>query len=168
MEQGFIVKNNVFTDHRGVFAPLSLSSLDKDWLQSNISVNPSKGTFRGLHFQINEFAQAKLVKVITGAIIDFIVDIRLDSPNYLKVYEFVVLPGQELYVPRGFAHGFLTTEDNTVVQYLVDNVYSPENEGSIYWKNFDEIIETMTEFMDGYLDEKLLIISEKDLYTKNF
>lgn len=168
MEQGFKIKNNVFVDHRGTFAPLSLYSLDKDWIQSNVSFNPKKGTFRGLHFQLGDFAQAKLIKVITGMIIDFIVDIRIDSPHYLKVYEFIVNPGEELYVPRGYAHGFLTTEDNTVVQYLVDNIYSPENEGSIYWKEFPEIVDTIKEYQDGVLNEGELIISEKDLVTKNF
>jgi dTDP-4-dehydrorhamnose 3,5-epimerase len=168
MEQGFKIKNNVFVDHRGTFAPLSLYSLDKDWIQSNVSFNPKKGTFRGLHFQVGELAQAKLIKVITGTIIDFIVDIRIDSPHYLKVYEFIVNPGEELYVPRGYAHGFLTTEDNTVVQYLVDNIYSPENEGSIYWKEFPEIVDTIKEYQDGVLNEGELIISEKDLVTKNF
>lgn len=168
MEQGFKIKNNVFVDHRGTFAPLSLYSLDKDWIQSNVSFNPKKGTFRGLHFQVGDFAQAKLIKVVTGMIIDFIVDIRIDSPNYLKVYEFIVNPGEELYVPRGYAHGFLTTEDNTVVQYLVDNIYSPENEGSIYWKEFPEIVDTIKEYQDGVLNEGELIISEKDLVTKNF
>lgn len=168
MEQGFKIKNNVFVDHRGTFAPLSLYSLDKDWIQSNVSFNPKKGTFRGLHFQLGDFAQAKLIKVITGMIIDFIVDIRIDSPHYLKVYEFIVNPGEELYVPKGYAHGFLTTEDNTVVQYLVDNIYSPENEGSIYWKEFPEIVDTIKEYQDGVLNEGELIISEKDLVTKNF
>jgi len=168
MEQGFKIKNNVFVDHRGTFAPLSLYSLDKDWIQSNVSFNPKKGTFRGLHFQLGDSAQAKLIKVITGMIIDFIVDIRIDSPHYLKVYEFIVTPGEELYVPRGYAHGFLTTEDNTVVQYLVDNIYSPENEGSIYWKEFPEIVDTIKEYQDGVLNEGELIISEKDLVTKNF
>lgn len=168
METGFKINNSVFEDHRGVFAPLSLSSLDKKWIQSNISINPKKGTFRGLHFQVGEFAQSKLIKVITGSIIDIIVDIRPDSKDYLVVQPFFVNPGEELYVPKGFAHGFLTTEDNTVVQYLVDNIYSPENEGSIYWKEFDDITEIIKEFQDGILDEDSLVISNKDLITKKF
>jgi dTDP-4-dehydrorhamnose 3,5-epimerase len=168
MERGFKISNKVFVDHRGTFAPLSLTALDKIWIQSNISFNPKKGTFRGLHFQVGEFAQAKLVKVITGCIIDFIVDIRPESDDYMKVYEFLVNPGEELYVPRGYAHGFLTIEENTVVQYLVDNVYSPENEGSIYWKEVPEVLDTMIEYHDGVLNEKEIIISEKDLITKNF
>jgi len=168
MEQGLKIKNSVFVDHRGTFAPLSLSSLDKDWIQSNISFNPKKNTFRGLHFQIGGYEQSKLIKVITGIIVDFIVDIRKDSPNYLKVYEYVLNPGEELYVPRGFAHGFLTIEENTVVQYLVDNIYSPENEGSIHWKLFPEIVTSITRHQNGILSEDDIIISNKDLVTKNF
>ena len=168
MEKGYKIQSGVFVDHRGSFAPLALDLLDKNWLQSNISFNDRRGTFRGLHFQVGEFAQAKLVKVITGNIIDFIVDIRPESEDYMKVSLFNVSPGEAVMVPRGYAHGFLTTEDNTVVQYLVDNDYSPENEGSIYWREFPEIKEVITEFMDGKLDETLLVISDKDLYTKNF
>ena len=168
MEVGHKIESGVFVDHRGSFAPLALDFLGKSWIQSNISVNTTSGTFRGLHFQLGEFAQAKLVKVIHGMIIDFIVDIRPESPNYLKVQQFVVSPGEALMVPRGYAHGFLTTEDNTVVQYLVDNVYSPESEGSIYWNEFPEIRETIKEFFDGKLSTDDLIISHKDNYTKNF
>ena len=168
MEVGYKLDNGVFVDYRGTFAPLALDLLGKNWLQSNVSVNTTKGTFRGLHFQLGEFAQAKLVKVIHGMIIDFIVDIRPESPDYLKLQQFIVSPGEVLMVPRGYAHGFLTTEDNTVVQYLVDNIYSPENEGSIYWNEFPEIRETIKEFFDGKLSTNDLIISHKDNYTKNF
>jgi len=168
MEFGYKIKNDVFVDHRGSFAPLALDLLGKQWLQSNVSVNTTRGTFRGLHFQLGDFAQAKLIKVIHGMIIDFIVDIRPESPEYMKVSTFIVSPGEVLLVPIGYAHGFLTTEDNTVVQYLVDNVYSPENEGSIYWNEFPEIRETIKEFFDGKLSTDDLIISHKDNYTKNF
>ena len=171
MEEGFLIHNSVFEDSRGIFAPLplkfgegKLSVLRKNWIQSNISVNPKKFTFRGLHFQVGEFAQSKLVKVITGEIIDFIVDIRPNSPNYLKVREFVVKPNIELFVPKGFAHGFITTEDNTVVQYLVDNDYSPVNEGSIFWVDFEIIKQTV----ERVIGDNELIISTKDLVTKNF
>ena len=171
MEEGLLIHNSVFEDNRGTFAPLplkfgegKLSVLRKDWVQSNISVNPKKFTFRGLHFQVGEFAQSKLVKVITGEIIDFIVDIRPNSPNYLKTYEFVVKPNNELFVPKGFAHGFITTEDNTVVQYLVDNDYSPSNEGSIFWVDFEIVKQTV----ERVIGDNELIISTKDLVTKNF
>ena len=171
MEEGLLIHNSVFEDNRGTFAPLplkfgegKLSVLRKNWVQSNISVNPKKFTFRGLHFQVGEFAQSKLVKVITGEIIDFIVDIRPNSPNYLKTYEFVVKPNYELFVPKGFAHGFITTEDNTVVQYLVDNDYSPSNEGSIFWVDFEIVKQTV----ERVIGDNELIISTKDLITKNF
>ena len=164
LEQPIKIKNNVFFDHRGVFAPLSLNTLDKNWIQSNISFNPERATFRGLHFQLGEFAQAKLVKVITGRIIDFVIDIRPDSDNYLNLYEFEILPGEELYVPRGFAHGFLTLDENTVVQYLVDNTYNPEAEGSIFWREVPGIVKIIEELMPN----QPLNISEKDYFTKNF
>jgi dTDP-4-dehydrorhamnose 3,5-epimerase len=79
----------------------------------------------------------------------------------------LVSPGEEVYVPRGFAHGFLTIEDNTVVQYLVDNVYNPESEGSIYWMEVPEVAKTIISRVGDNLTEKI-IISDKDLTTKNF
>jgi dTDP-4-dehydrorhamnose 3,5-epimerase len=171
MEEGLLIHNSVFEDSRGTFATLplkfgegKLSVLRKNWIQSNISVNPKKFTFRGLHFQVGEFAQSKLIKVVTGKIIDFIVDIRPNSPNYLKPYEFIVEPNYELFVPKGFAHGFITTEDNTVVQYLVDNDYSPSNEGSIFWVDFEIVKQTI----ERVIGDNELIISTKDLVTKNF
>jgi len=100
-------------------------------------------------------------------IYDFVVDIREDSPNYMDLYIYDMVPGDELYVPRGFAHGFLTLKDNTIVQYLVDNVYSPESEGSIVWTEFPELIELFHKF-DNNFDVSNIVVSDKDLYTKNF
>lgn len=161
--------NPVFVDNRGTFAPLSLKYedspnqlLNKNWLQSNVSVNPKKYTLRGLHFQIGDKAQAKLIKVIHGSIIDFVVDIRPESPQYLETDIFLMYPNHQLIIPRGYAHGFITTEENTIVQYLVDNDYSPENEGSIYWKEVEELKNLFEEH------ESYIVISDKDLLTKNF
>jgi len=169
MEIPQLFEEKSFTDHRGVFSPLSLiykdGILNKKWIQSNISYNPKKFTLRGLHFQVGEFAQSKLVKVICGEIIDFVVDIRKDSPEYMKIRFFDMVNGYQLFVPRGFAHGFITLKDDTVVQYLVDNDYSPINEGSIYWKHFPEIVERLEKV--GCDFHHKLIISEKDLMTKN-
>lgn len=169
MEYPQVNINQVFVDHRGTFAPLSLNSYDKEWLQSNISINPVIFTLRGLHFQVGDKAQAKLIKVISGCIVDFIVDIREESPEYMKLYYYHMKPGDELLVPKGYAHGFMTTEFNTVVQYLVDNVYSPESEGSIYWKEIDGLYE----ILNGYklleeLTDDEIIMSDKDYITKNF
>jgi dTDP-4-dehydrorhamnose 3,5-epimerase len=164
MEKATLIYNPCFADNRGVFAPLPLvfgedkiEILRKDWVQSNISYNPNKFTFRGMHLQEGPYAQAKLVKVVNGSIIDFVVDLRPKSPDYLKVQEFIVTSGSEVYVPRGFAHGFITTEDNTVVQYLVDNQYNKESERSILWSSFPEIRKLIKE---QHVDP---IISDKDL-----
>jgi len=169
MEYPQVNNNPVFVDHRGTFAPLSLESYDKDWLQSNISFNPLIHTLRGLHFQVGEKAQAKLVKVITGSIVDFIVDIREDSPEYMKLYHYDMSPGDELLVPRGFAHGFMTTSFNTIVQYLVDNDYSPESEGSIYWREIEGLYGVLNSYvLIRDLQDVDLTMSDKDYMTKNF
>lgn len=169
MEYPQVNINQVFVDHRGTFAPLPLNSYNKEWLQSNISINPQIFTLRGLHFQVGDKAQAKLIKVIAGSIVDFIVDIREDSPEYMKLYHYTMGPGDELLVPRGYAHGFMTTEFNTVVQYLVDNVYSPESEGSIYWKEIDGLYNILNgcKLLEE-LTDKDITMSDKDYLTKNF
>jgi dTDP-4-dehydrorhamnose 3,5-epimerase len=144
MEEGLLIHNSVFEDSRGTFATLplkfgegKLSVLRKNWIQSNISVNPKKFTFRGLHFQVGEFAQSKLIKVITGKIIDFIVDIRPNSPNYLKPYEFIVEPNYELFVPKGFAHGYISLEDKSEIIYFTSSPYSPNSEETLNWKDIN-------------------------------
>lgn len=158
-------KGKAFYDHRGVFVPLSLTS-HLTWFQSNISVNPKRLTLRGLHFQKSPFEQSKLIKLIDGGIIDFIVDIRKTSSNYMKLYTFDMEPGDELYVPKGFAHGFITTKDNTIIQYLVDNVYSPESEGSIVWTEFLPLMQKFNTIPNFNIHD--IIINDKDLVTKNF
>jgi dTDP-4-dehydrorhamnose 3,5-epimerase len=170
MELATLIYNPVFKDNRGTFAPLplifgegKLPILKKKWLQSNISVNPKKWTLRGLHYQSEPYSQTKLVKVITGHIIDFVVDLRKDSEDYKKCFTFEVTPNDEVYVPKGFAHGFITTEDNTVVQYLVDNSYSQPNEGSILWSSVPEVMECITNLN---VDE--LLMSDKDKVCQTF
>lgn len=169
MEYVQLITNQVFLDKRGFFAPLALKYednirqiLNKNWLQSNISVNPKKFTLRGLHFQVGEFAQAKLIKPINGNIVDFVVDIRKESPEYMKLHIFEMRPGDELIVPRGYAHGFLTKEDNVVVQYLVDNVYSPKNEGILSYQDIPDLKSKIEHYCTSSL-----LIHEKDLITKN-
>jgi dTDP-4-dehydrorhamnose 3,5-epimerase len=168
MEKATLIYNPVFKDNRGTFAPLplifgdgKLSILKKNWLQSNISVNPNKWTLRGLHYQSEPYSQTKLVKVITGSIIDFVVDLRKDSENYGKCFTFEVTPNNEVYVPKGFAHGFITTEDNTVVQYLVDDSYSQPSEGSILWSSVPAIVECLNNVIQDFNPENILI-SDKD------
>lgn len=154
MEKAILFDLGTHLDNRGSFTPLSLTLFKKKWVQSNVSVNDKKNTFRGLHFQKGEFAQAKLLKVIHGEIIDYIVDMREDSKDYMKLQEFKLTRNNALLVPRGFAHGFITTEKNTVVQYLVDNDYNKESEGTLFWNDVPELYKK--------LKGKDLIISEKD------
>jgi dTDP-4-dehydrorhamnose 3,5-epimerase len=166
MEQPRIINNRIFYDERGSFSPLSLFELDKEWKQSNISVNPKKFTLRGLHYQSGETAQAKLIKVINGRILDFVVDLRVSFRSYDNCQFFEMKSGDELIVPRGFAHGFITLEDNTVVQYLVDNDYSPNNEGSLLWSSLPDIKKEILK-LDSTFDISNIIISEKDLVEKS-
>ena len=154
MEKAILFDLGTHLDNRGSFTPLSLNLFDKKWIQSNVSVNTKINTFRGLHFQKGEFAQAKLLKVIHGEIIDYIVDMREDSEDYMKLQEFKLTRNNDLLVPRGFAHGFITTEKNTIVQYLVDNDYNKESEGTLFWNDVPELHKK--------LKGKDLIISEKD------
>ena len=165
MEKVHFIENKVFRDKRGTFSPLMLDKLDKNWLQSNISVNPRKYTLRGLHFQKNEYAQAKLIKVISGKILDFVVYMRKVSDDYNKVFFFVMNEGDEVYVPRYFAHGFITLEEDSIVQYLVDNDYSPENEGVKPWTLYPEIKNKIKE-LDSFFGEELIVIADKDLIEK--
>jgi dTDP-4-dehydrorhamnose 3,5-epimerase len=171
MEVPILKQNKVFEDFRGKFAPLSLNSQDqfyKKWIQSNISTNPKKYTIRGLHFQVGGYSQAKLVKVINGRILDVIIDLREDLDTFMSLEMFDMFPGDELFVPRGFAHGFITIEDNTIIQYLVDNEYSPNTEGIIVWTDFEEIYNKLTEITDYDFNHSKITIADKDLVTKNF
>lgn len=165
MEKAHFIENRVFRDKRGTFSPLDLAKLDKNWLQSNISVNPRKYTLRGLHFQKNEYAQAKLIKVISGKILDFVVDLRMVSEDYNKVFFFEMSEGDEVYVPRYFAHGFITLVEDCVVQYLVDNDYSPENEGVKVWTDYPEIIKEVQKYNEWFVEE-FVQIADKDLVEK--
>jgi len=165
MEKAHFISKTIFLDHRGSFSPLDLSKLDKNWVQSNVSVNPRKFTLRGLHFQKNEYAQAKLIKVINGKILDFVIDLRPVSDDYNKVFFFEMNKGDEVFVPRYFAHGFITLEENSVVQYLVDNDYNLENEGVKVWKDYPEIFRKIKE-LNTFFSEDLVVIADKDLIEK--
>lgn len=149
-----ILHSPTFFDHRGSFTPISLNILDKNWIQSNISISDKSNTFRGMHYQKQPFSQAKLVKVIKGKIMDYIVDLRSESPDFMKLQEFELNEQNCLFVPREFAHGFLTLEDNTIVQYLVDNDYSKEDEMTLFWNEIPEL--------NLKLQNLNLILSEKD------
>ena len=110
---------------------------DTTFVQDNQSKS-SYGVLRGMHFQKGDYAQAKLVRVVNGAVMDVVLDIRKDSPNYGKYYYYYLSEENhyQLFVPRGFAHGFVSLRDNTVFQYKCDNFYNKESEGSYNYKSF--------------------------------
>lgn len=165
LNKPILTNNKAFYDERGVFASLSLTS-HLTWLQSNISVNLKPFTLRGLHFQQKPYEQSKLIKVINGSIIDFVTNLDSTSETFLKIKMFTMKPGDELYVPKNYAHGFLTLEENTIVQYLVNNIYNPNSEGVIPWTYFPELSKEFEKIENFSI--KNLIIKDRDLIVKNF
>jgi len=158
----WILEPKVFNDARGYFMEtFKQEDFEKyigkiNFIQDNESKS-SFGVLRGLHFQKGEFSQAKLVRVISGKVWDIAVDIRKDSPTFGK-YVAVELSGEnkrQLFIPRGFAHGFLVLSDEVVFCYKVDNVYSPQSEASILYNDADLNIQWP-------IDPSEIIISEKD------
>ena len=156
-------KQSIFKDHRGSFTPIKLS--DK-WVQSNISINDDIFVFRGLHLQKHPKSQSKQVTVIQGRILDFCVCVDKLNPNYGKTFDFMMNEGDVLYVPHGYAHGFLTLQSGTIVNYLVDEEYSPEHELSIKWDTVEEVRELITKITSGFTFK--LKISDKDSDGINF
>ena len=130
-----IIEPDVFGDSRGWFceqynaARYKAAGIAADFVQDNESLS-SKGVVRGLHWQAGEHAQAKLVRVIRGAVWDVVVDIRKGSPTFGR-HVSIVLTGEnrkQFFIPRGFAHGFVVLEDNTLFSYKCDNLYCKESE----------------------------------------
>lgn len=158
-----LIEPKIFGDERGYFFESFKKKEFEDFLGYSVNFiqdNESKsayGVLRGLHFQKPPFAQAKLVRVIKGAVLDVAVDVRIGSPTYGQTVaiELDEFSKKQLFVPRGFAHGFVTLMEDTIFSYKVDNYYNKQSEGGI---NFDD--------PDLNIDWKLpnedLILSEKD------
>ncbi len=143
-----VIKPDVFADDRGYFfesynkVKLAEAGIDVNFIQDNES-RSMKGVLRGLHFQYSPYAQGKLVRVISGAVLDVAVDIRKDSPTFGK-WASILLTGENklmYWIPEGFAHGFLTLEDDTIFTYKCTGVYNKQAEGSIKWNDPDLNIE---------------------------
>ena len=115
------------------------AGVSADFVQDNQAFNARKGTLRGLHFQKAPYPQAKLVRVLKGAIYDVAVDLRDGSPSFGRwvAAELTAERGEQLYVPRGFAHGYCTLTDDTELFYKVDGLYAPETEGGLIWNDPD-------------------------------
>nr|WP_325190392.1 dTDP-4-dehydrorhamnose 3,5-epimerase [uncultured Selenomonas sp.] len=136
-----ILEPQVFGDARGWFMEswsqkkMEDIGISVDFVQDNHSFSAEKGTLRGLHYQLNPMAQAKMLRVSRGAIFDVAVDIRRGSPTYAKWVgvELSAENYRQLFIPRGFAHGFITLTDDVEVQYKADNFYSPDCDGNIRW-----------------------------------
>jgi dTDP-4-dehydrorhamnose 3,5-epimerase len=156
----------VFEDERGKFSAISLwnihdSKMDKRWLQVNTSISDYKYTLRGLHLQLDPFEQTKYLSVISGKVLDFVVNCNEYSKEYGKIHVFEVDKDHAVYVPKGYAHGVLTLEDNTVLQYFTDNLYNPEKERSVLWSSVPGLEDIIKEYVPHFKDT-YLTISEKD------
>jgi len=178
-----LMEPKMFGDERGYFIETFREDKLKEFLGYKINFcqdnesKSKKGVLRGLHYQLPPFAQTKLVRVIQGKVLDVAVDIRKGSPTFGK-YVAVELSGdnkRQLLIPKGFAHGFVTLEDDTIFNYKVDNYYSPECERGIKFDdleigidwNFlkDEIIISDKDKNAPFLKDAEIFDYKKDLYN---
>ncbi|MCL2689016.1 MAG: dTDP-4-dehydrorhamnose 3,5-epimerase [Chitinispirillia bacterium] len=144
-----LVKPKVFTDNRGFFlesysvSKFKEGGIDCAFVQDNHSCSINAGVIRGLHFQTEPCSQSKLIRVIRGSIFDAAVDLRRDSPTFGQWRGFTLSAANYdmLFIPRGFAHGFCTLEDNSEIAYKADNLYSPQHDAGIIWNDPDIGIE---------------------------
>jgi len=165
----FILEPKVFKDSRGYFfESFNQNTFNKligqniNFIQDNESFS-SKGVLRGLHYQIGEHAQTKLVRVIKGSVLDVAVDIRKDSPTFGQhvSIELSEENKKQFFIPRGFGHGFIVLSDTAIFSYKCDNFYNRESEGGIIYND-------KTLNIDWKLDEKEFVVSEKDLQLPTF
>jgi dTDP-4-dehydrorhamnose 3,5-epimerase len=165
----FILEPKVFYDQRGYFLESynqqtfnKAIGQDISFVQDNESLS-SKGVLRGLHYQKGAFAQAKLVRVIKGSVLDIAVDIRKESVTFGQYFsiELSEQNKKQLFVPRGFAHGFIVLSDMALFSYKCDNFYNKESEGGIIYNDSSLKI-------DWKLNEDEFVISEKDLILPKF
>lgn len=159
----WIIEPKVFNDARGYFFEawkkdeFERTVGQVDFVQDNESKS-SYGVLRGLHYQKGEYSQAKLVRVIKGRVLDVALDIRKSSPTFGQhvMVELSEDNKRQLFIPRGFAHGFLVLSDEAIFTYKVDNTYAPTQEASIRWN--DESLG-----LEWPIDPKDVLTSEKDL-----
>lgn len=165
----FYLKPAQFKDERGIFSETynrktfkKVTGLDVAFVQDNQSQS-SRGVLRGMHFQTGKMAQAKLVRVAMGRVIDIVIDLRKESPTFGKHFaiELTGDNGFQLFVPRGFAHGFITLSEKSIFCYKCDNYYDRASEGGIIYND-------ATLNLDWHLPEEELIVSEKDRELPTF
>jgi len=157
-----VIEPKVFGDERGYFFEsynydeLKEAGIENNWIQDNEAFS-SYGILRGLHYQKGEFAQAKLVRVIKGKVLDYVIDLRKDSPTFKKGFgiELSEENKKQLLVPRGFAHAYVVLSETAIFQYKVDNVYNPGSEAGIKFDDPDLNI-------DWGVEKSKILISDKD------
>ncbi len=159
----FIIEPQIFSDERGYFFESfhkdkfqQLTNIEVDFLQDNEAFS-NRGIIRGLHFQKGQFAQAKLVRVVKGKVLDVALDIRPGSKTYGKHFSIILSEKnkKQLFIPRGFAHGYAVLEDNTVFSYKCDNYYNKESESGVIYNDSDLLIDWM-------LKDEEVLLSVKD------
>ena len=162
-----LVSIDKYIDQRGFFYEnynknyLLDLGIKESFIQDNISFSIQAGTLRGLHFQYGNFAQSKLVSVLKGSIFDVFLDLREKSDTYGAYYSISLdTDSGLLYVPKGFAHGFCTLENDTLISYKVDQIYNKENESGVLWNDPD--LEIVWPEYNEY------IISDKDKLLPKF
>jgi dTDP-4-dehydrorhamnose 3,5-epimerase len=168
----YLIEPKVFEDTRGYFFEsynndvFNKFGIGTKFVQDNQSLS-CKGTLRGLHFQSTPYAQIKLVRAITGSIMDVAVDIRKHSKTYGEYYSEILTAENKkmLYIPEGFAHGFLALEDNTIIQYKCSDLYNKQSEGSIIWNDPTINIDWGIDFEPVVSDKDKLGVYLKDLKT---
>jgi dTDP-4-dehydrorhamnose 3,5-epimerase len=164
-----LVEPRKFSDARGFFMETYSAPAFRDlgvdcvFVQDNQSLSTRRGTIRGLHFQTPPYAQAKLVRVLRGSIFDVAVDLRSGSPSYGKWCgaRLTASGGEQIFVPRGFAHGFCTLEPDVEVAYKVDDVYAPDCDCGLVWDDSALAI-------DWPLPAREIVVSEKDAALPGF
>ena len=165
----YIIYPKIFKDNRGLFfESYNKAELDEilgyeiRFIQDNHSMS-AKGVLRGLHFQQGEHAQAKLVRVVSGEVLDVVVDLREGSPTYGQHFKTTLSAedNKMLFIPKGMAHGFLCLQDNTIFTYKCDNYYNPESESGIMYNDPELNI-------DWEFPSEQIKLSEKDLQLPAF
>ena len=163
-----VLKPTIFKDNRGYFMEsYNQKNINKlvgnvNFVQDNESES-SRGVLRGLHFQKPPYAQAKLVRCLKGSVLDVVLDLRKDSKTY-GIFETILLTEEnkkQLFIPKGFAHGFVVLSETAIFSYKVDNYYNPDSESGVLWNDLDLNI-------DWKINKKEIIVSEKDKSLPTF
>jgi dTDP-4-dehydrorhamnose 3,5-epimerase len=163
-----VLKPTVFKDNRGYFMEsYNQKKINKllgnvNFVQDNESES-TRGVLRGLHFQKPPYTQAKLVRCLKGSVLDVVLDLRKDSKTY-GIFETISLTEEnkkQLFIPKGFAHGFIVLSKSAIFSYKVDNYYNPDSESGVLWSDLDLNI-------DWKINKNEIIVSEKDKNLPTF